>query len=94
VQRFRKRPVEVEVLEWTGENLAELEDWTGGMFRQLAPGKMYRSVRGDATAEVFDRLHDRWIPVWRGDGIVRGVQGEHYPITPEVLAETYDLVAG
>lgn len=92
--RYRKRPVEVEAMQWTGDNLAELQAWTAGQFRQLTGVTRHRSVRGDATAEVFDHLHDRWIPVWTGDSIVCGVQGEHYPVTPEVLAETYELVNG
>jgi hypothetical protein len=90
VSTYRKLPVVVEAIQWTGRNEQELRDWTGGKFETIP-----RLDRGDPeiTAEVYDRLHSTWVGVKTGQSVLRGVKGEFYPIDQEVLAETYELVA-
>lgn len=78
-QQFRKRPIEVSGIQWTGDNEAEIDAWTGGKFRAVAPDE----ARPGITAEVYDRLHDSWIGLRTGDTVLRGTR----------LAETYDTVA-
>jgi hypothetical protein len=95
---FRKRPVEVEAIRWTGDNESEVVAWAGrdpqaaGYFNRLDPEDRENSDDPDATAQVFDRLHSTWVLVFTGQWIVRGVKGELYPIADDVLAETYEPV--
>ncbi len=44
--------------------------------------------------QVYDRLHNTWINLDVGDWVITGVQGEKYPIKPDVLAATYEPVEG
>lgn len=98
--KFRKKPVVIDALQWTGSNLAELKEFTGDRFRtvesQIAPGEYpsRQQVADDITGQVLDVLHDTWVGVKTGQWVIRGVQGEYYPIDPEVLASTYDRVEG
>lgn len=85
---YRKRPVAVEALEWTGVNVEQLIEWTRGKFA-AAPRD---HTDPDITAQVFDELHATWVGVKTGQHVVRGVRGEFYPIAPDVLAETYEPV--
>jgi hypothetical protein len=85
-ERFRKRPVEVEAIQWTGDNLAEVQEFTGGLFRTIV------SVT-DFTAQVHDKLHDTWVDLKTGQWVIRGVLGEFYPIDERVLADTYERVS-
>jgi hypothetical protein len=85
---YRKLPVIVEAIQWTGENETELRDWTGGKFETAEPGDW----DGDITAQVYDELHSTWVGVKTGHSVVRGVKGEFYPIAEDVLAETYEVV--
>jgi len=85
--RFRKRPVEVSAIQWTGDNETELRDWTEHRFETTAPGD-YSDP--DITAIVYDDLHSTWVGVKTGQWIMRGVKDEFYPIDEEVLAETYE----
>lgn len=83
VQKFRKRPIDVEAIQWTGDNLAELVAFTGvrGYFVPL---------EGDVfTAQVYDKLHDTPISVRTGDWILKGTHGEFYPCARDVFAATY-----
>lgn len=86
--RYRKKPVEIEAVQWTGDNFRELDRFTVGMFRTVEP-----EDRGDdpgITAEVFDKLHSTWVGVKDGQWVICGVQGEFYPCDPDVLSQTYE----
>jgi hypothetical protein len=88
---YRKLPVVVSTVQWTGDNEAELIAFTRGQFRALHPDD--RTEGPEMTAQVFDELHCTWVGVYTGQHIIRGVQGEFYPIAVNVLAETYEPVA-
>lgn len=89
IATYRKKPVVVQAVQWTGENADELVAWTGGRFRTVAPGA---GAGPDITAEVYDELHATWVGVKTGQSVLCGVQGEFYPIDEAVLAETYEPV--
>lgn len=88
--KYRKKPVEVTAVQWTGDNEAELIEFTGHRFEAVAPED--RIEDADRTAVVFDELHCTWVGVYTGHWIIRGVKGEFYPIDQTVLAETYEPV--
>lgn len=90
VFRFRKRPIEVEAVQWTGDNEAELGAFTDDQFETVDPEN--RGDDPDQTATVFDTLHSTWVRVYTGQWVIKGVKGEFYPIAEAVLAETYDPV--
>lgn len=90
VRRFRKKPVEVEMIRWTGENEAEVRDFAALDFHAVDAEDAARSDDPDITAEVYDKLHSTWVGVKTGHWIVRGVKGELYPLDNEVLQETYE----
>jgi hypothetical protein len=91
MKTYRKLPVTVEAIQWTGDNEQEIRDWTDGGFETTAPGDYDNP---EITAIVWDALHDTWVGVKTGQSVLRGVKGEFYPIDAEVLAETYELVSG
>jgi hypothetical protein len=81
MKKYRKKPVEVEAVEFTGENWAEIVEWSGEAVQQH-PGRdalVMDAMGGTVTAEV-------------GDYIIKGVDGEFYPCKEQVFIETYDLV--
>ncbi|MER7815612.1 hypothetical protein [Streptomyces sp. NPDC096153] len=89
--KYRKLPVEVEAIEWTGNNEAELIEFTRDYFRAVPADEQRAIPRAPGiTAEVYDALHATWVGVKTGQHVVRGVKGEFYPIDPAVLAETYE----
>lgn len=81
-ETFRKKPVEVQAMQWTGENSIELHSFTGGLFDSEKWG----------AAEVYDYLHEAWIPLVAGDWVIQGIQGEFYPCKRDIFAETYERV--
>ena len=99
-QKFRKRPIVIEAIQWTDDNEAEIQAWAGlsagtdgqNLFNALDPEDRANCEDPYATAQVFDRLHSTWVLVLPGQWVIRGVQGEFYPIAADVLAQTYERV--
>jgi hypothetical protein len=89
--RWRKKPVEVDAIQFDGENLEEVSDLTGvDGFRSV--DEEDRTDDPEIVAEVWDVLHSTWVGVKAGQWIIRGVRGEFYPCDPEVFATTYEPV--
>ena len=90
--KFRKRPVVIEAIQVTDDNLTELL----GMDRSDGALTVYCQTVGDA---VTNRV--AWVEIAtlegamraeRGDWIITGVQGERYPCKPDIFAATYEPV--
>lgn len=88
--RYRKRPIIVEAVRWTGDNLAEVEALAGGKFEVTDPEDRAGSDDPESTASVLDSLHSTWVLVYDGDWIIKGIKGEFYPCRPDVFAATYE----
>lgn len=82
-QRWRKKPVEIEAVQYDGGNAEEICQWVDDNSGDFCPAITYGSeliistLEGDMRASV-------------GDWIIRGVQGEFYPCKPDIFAATYD----
>ena len=79
--KFRKKPLVIEAVEFTGHNDAEVL-----AFCPIArdpidtkPNIIIPTLEGEMLASV-------------GDWIVKGAAGEFYPIKPSILRMTYDEV--
>lgn len=83
VARFRKKPVEIEAVRFTGDNIQEIWDWVGA-------GAVYGPVEDDPSAYI-DTLEGRH-EARPGDWIIKGVQGEPYPCKPDIFEATYEPV--
>jgi hypothetical protein len=100
--KFRKKPVEIEAVQWTGLE-ADLEQ----VFA-LVPKKPDGSfdlpsdgVHVHVGIGFVPPLGELSIPTLEGvmtakpgDWIVRGVKNEIYPCKPDIFALTYDAVNG
>ena len=90
VQRFRTKIVEIDAMQFDGENYAELQEWTDDKFFHVV--KDDRRDDPECIAEVFDVLHSTWIGVKKGQWIVRGALGEFYPCDNETFHWKYEEV--
>lgn len=83
--RFRKKPVVIDAVQWTGENGADVqaflsnghpyaaEGWVKGRYVEIG------TLEGLMVASI-------------GDWIIRGVKGECYPCKADIFAATYEAV--
>lgn len=77
--RFRKKPVEIEAVRWTGENIDEVRNFIGFMDRDEDNCIPITTLEGVMDAAV-------------GDWIIKGIKGEFYPCKPHIFDLTYELV--
>lgn len=85
---FRRKPLLVKGMQWTGDNEAELRAWTGGDFALTA--MVDRITDPDLTGQVWVEPHSAWVPMRTGDWVMRDIYGEHYPTSPLVLEAMCD----
>ena len=78
---YRKKPVTVEAVQWTGENHAEMCEFIDPEVFKIIPrvGLVIHTLEGDHHASP-------------GDYIIKGVNGEFYPCKPDIFAKTYESV--
>jgi len=78
--KYRKKPVVVEAMQYTGDNAQEIADF---MERQQAMIKdgylLVGTLEGTMKASVMD-----WI--------IKGIKGEFCPCKPDIFEKTYEPV--
>lgn len=80
--RFRKRPVEIQAVLWTGYNMDEvwaMDEAKTQPFTIDGEAVMIHTLEGVMRCE-------------KGDWIIRGVKGEFYPCKPDIFEATYERV--
>lgn len=87
---FRKRPVEIQAIQFDGTNHDDIQAFAAGCFETVDTAIFGNDSK--VVAQVWDQLHHTWVGVKVGDWIVRGVSGEFYPVDKDVMEQTYEEV--
>lgn len=85
--RFRKRPVEIEAVQLTHENLTDVFMWLG---RQAT--MILRSYNGRKRPGLAISTLEGVMKASPGDWIIKGVAGEFYPCRDDIFRKTYEAV--
>lgn len=86
---FRKKPVTIAAIQWTGNNTEEVKAFFGEDAK-----KCYGICLEDAPEKVnliIETLEGNFIAS-PGDFIIRGVKGEYYPCKPDIFEQTYEVI--
>ena len=94
--KYRKKPVEIEAVRWTGENHREMFDFlTNGTKRDayIEPSGdnfyiNHDKVNGGLIIKTLEGEHIASID----DYIIKGIAGEFYPCKPDIFESTYEEV--
>lgn len=79
--KYRKKPVEIEAIQWTGKNYKEIFDFTKmiALEKDINSALYIPTLEGTMLANI-------------GDYIIKGIKSELYPIKPDIFKETYEIV--
>lgn len=80
--KFRKKPVVIDALQWTGSNINEVMgfmNWRNASHDDRN-GLIVHTLEGNHHASI-------------GDWIIKGVHGEFYPCKPDIFEKTYESAA-
>lgn len=80
IQKFRKKPVVIEAVQWDGENPKECMKFVNSGAAD---------VEGDT---ILIATLEGTMKASKGDWIIKGVNGEFYPCKPDIFEKTYELV--
>lgn len=78
IKKFRKKPIVIEAVQWTGKNTQEIYDF-GTSQVIVYDYVLIKTLEGDMKANI-------------GDYIIKGVEGEFYPCKPDIFDKTYEEV--
>ena len=78
VKQYRKKPVVIEAVLYTGENGEAVIKWCNGSL--IYEGVSISTPEGEMIATP-------------GDYIIKGVKGEFYPCKPDIFEATYEPAA-
>lgn len=81
IKKFKKKPVTVLTVEYTGDNLEELEKFVGKDlgFNKMNKKPYIKTLEGNMEISV-------------NDVVIKGVDGEFYPCKPDIFKKTYEEV--
>lgn len=100
--RARKKPIEIDYIEFTGDNWEEMRAFCGTRPAGYNPHVQINNFghaddwivdpEDDIVGAVYDYLHSTWIGVKVGDYIIKGTKGEFYPHDGDLFWKNYDPV--
>lgn len=83
--KAKKKPVEVEILLYTGENIEEVAKFLGYEPVETFGGFTIETLESSVKHQVSHYVSE-------GDVVIKGVQGEFYACKPDIFEQTYEVV--
>lgn len=83
IKTFVKKPVEIQAVQWTGDNYDEIEAFVSEFYVEQSAEYWNKLIVHTLEDDVYASL---------GDWIIRGVNGEFYPCKPYIFEQTYEEV--
>lgn len=77
-QRFRKKPVIIEAVQWV-DNINEMTQFMGAILINHDRSLEITTLEGQMRGNL-------------GDWIIKGIKGEFYPCKPDIFEESYELM--
>lgn len=84
--KYRKRPVVIEAMQFTGDNWVDLYAFT--LDYEDEDGK--RAVFGPKRGVIPTREGKHEVSI--SDWVIKGIEGEFYPCKPSIFEATYEAV--
>lgn len=82
--RYKKKPVEIEAIQFTGWNAGDVLAFMGENTDVDNNGIPYGEIHIDTLEGIMTAKID--------DYIIKGVKGEFYPCKPDIFEETYEII--
>jgi hypothetical protein len=84
--RFRKKPVVIDAIQWSGSNWHEVY--------ALAGHNVWLSTDGLGVNYLEVKTPDAVGTIAPGDWLIKGIKGDFYPCKPDIFEATYEPVSG
>ena len=78
IKKYKKKPIVIEAVQWTGFNKREIDEFIGKCILILSDGCLLLTTL------------DEVMHVAQNDYILKGIKGEFYPCKPDIFKQTYE----
>lgn len=98
---YRKKPVIIEAIQWTGKNIDKIKQFTNSNAEiiycyskgnQIACSNEIPTDVDNYSVQVTIRTLEGNMEALINDYIIKGVNGEFYPCKPDIFEKTYEEV--
>lgn len=90
--RYRKKPVIIEAVQWTGTNLEEIKAFVGKDLQYDIIDTAWQAGKGIPYVNMKIHTLEGDQECTKDDFIIKGVNGEFYPCKPDIFEKTYEAV--
>lgn len=90
--KYRKRPVVIEAIQWTGLNLEEIKAFVGKDLQYDIMDAAWQAGKGMPHVNMKIHTLEGDHECKKGDFITKGVNGEFYPCKSDIFWKTYEVV--
>ena len=92
--KFRKKPVVIEAVQWSGNaGKKEIQDFVGKELEsELESETAYVAGQGAPLFSLVIETLEGNHKAMPGDWIIKGIRGEFYPCKPDIFELTYEPV--
>lgn len=92
--RYRKKPVEIDAVQFMGFDMGssgkvKLSERPGWIVSKFGKEVLFFDEPNALTIKTLEGDHKASV----GDFIIKGVNGELYPCKPDIFAKTYEKVS-
>ncbi len=88
--RYRKKTVEIEAIQYTGNNNFEIRNWSNDI---VYPSPVLEPDEENPSGSYLQiKTLEGIMTAIPGDYIIKGVKGEFYPCKPDIFELTYDKI--
>jgi hypothetical protein len=93
VKKYTKKPVMIEAIKWTGDNLFDIITFTDGRpdltFKASSDGwEKYERIVEEEGFKI--KTLEGYLNVTIGSYIIKGIKGEFYACKPDIFHMTYE----
>ena len=89
--KYRKKPIVIEAIQWTGLNLEEIKTFVGEDLVYSIVDDAWQVNKGKPFVLINIKTLEGNLFCSEGDYIIKGVHGEFYPCKPDIFEETYEI---
>lgn len=92
--KYRKKPIVVEAIQWTGSNLEEIRNFVGNdlIENYIKHFDIERTLIKQTLSGIAINTLEGTMIVNYGDYIIKGVNNEFYPCKPDIFKQIYEEI--
>jgi len=88
MKKYRKKPIVIEAVKYTGRNLTEIKEWCPKALKKASDLSVI--IEGDRSLIIETLEGDMRLRA--GDYLIKGIANEYYPCKNEVFIRSYEEV--